>query len=97
MKVICDKCKHEFIVEPLTEKIQGDIQRVYFICPKCNEKYISYYLNSKIIQKQLKAKKLLQKMESQYLGTNKYNKYFKEYQELTKEIKQDMQNLKKRF
>ncbi len=97
MKPVCDKCKKEFEIKAQTEKVKGDIRRVYFICPHCGKKYISYYLNSKIEQKQEKINKLLVKLNKYFRGTEKGNKYLEEYEALKKEIKSDMQELKERF
>lgn len=97
MNVTCDECKKEFRVKQEVEKIQGDIRRVYFICSHCNKRYTAYYLNDKIENKQLKANKLIRKMEKYYLNTAEHNKYLKIYKDLAKEIKTDMQNLRKRF
>lgn len=61
-KVICDKCKAEFIIELMkVENIKGDIRRVYFVCPKCGEKYTCYYLTNRIENMQKNTKKLLEK------------------------------------
>lgn len=97
MKVVCDECKEEFEVKQEIEKVKGDIRRVCFICPNCGKKYIAYYLNSKIEQKQEKINKLIVKLNTYFRGTEKGEKYLKEYEALKKEIKSDMQRLRKRF
>ncbi|XZJ40573.1 hypothetical protein ACSXCW_02705 [Clostridium perfringens] len=95
--VKCDKCKKEFEVRQEIEKVKGDIRRVYFICPSCGEKYIAYYLSNKIEHKQEKIKKLVLKLNKYFKGTEKGEKYLVEYEDLRKEIKLDMQELKERF
>ncbi|XZL50383.1 hypothetical protein ACSXBO_07355 [Clostridium perfringens] len=71
-KVICDKCKEEFIIELKMENIKGDIRRVYFICPKCGEKYTCYYLTNRIENMQKNTKKLLEKFLE---GKGRYEEY----------------------
>ncbi|MCR6515306.1 hypothetical protein M4I33_10545 [Clostridium sp. LY3-2] len=93
----CDKCNFEFEPKQEIEKVKGDIRRVYFICPNCGKKYIAYYLSSKIEQKQDKIRKLIVKLNTYFKGTDKGKVYLKEYESLNKEIKEDMQNLRKRF
>ncbi|MGL4572007.1 MAG: hypothetical protein ACRCVJ_13185 [Clostridium sp.] len=93
----CDKCNFEFEPKQEIEKVNGDIRRVYFICPNCGEKYIAYYLSSKVEQKQDKIRKLIVKLNTYFKGTDKGEMYLEEYDSLNKEIKEDMQNLRKRF
>lgn len=62
----CNKCKHKFRISKLaTEKVKGDIECVYFTCPKCNEKYISFYTNDYIRHRQDEIKRLKKEMEAE--------------------------------
>lgn len=97
MQVVCDECKKEFEINQQVERVKGDIRRVYFICPHCKFKYISYYLNSKIEQKQEKIRKIANKLSKYVKGTPNGDKYWKLYEGLKKEIKKDMDILKERF
>lgn len=97
MQIICDECKKEFEIKQQIEKVKGDIRRVYFICPHCNKKYISYYVNSKIEQKQEKVRKIAKKLSKYVKGTPNGDKYWKLYEDLKKAIKKDMDLLKERF
>lgn len=93
----CDKCNFEFEPKQDIEKVKGDIRRVYFICPNCGEKYIAYYLNSKIEKMQERTTKLFKRWR-ETCGTNEKNK--ERYDRAIKsqqETKSEMQRLRKRF
>ena len=48
-KISCDKCGEEFVIKELiTETVERDIKKTYFVCPKCKEQYITHYSNLKI-------------------------------------------------
>lgn len=51
-KVVCDKCQKQFKISIKKQKIEDDIERVYFVCPKCKEKYTSYYSDDEIKDRQ---------------------------------------------
>lgn len=62
----CNKCKHKFRISKLiTEKVKDDIECVYFVCPKCNEKYISFYTNEYMKARQEKIKQLKAEIETE--------------------------------
>lgn len=97
MNVNCDYCKKDFEAKQEVENVKGDIRRIYFICPHCNKKYIAYYLSNKTEQKQEKLNKLVAKLNIYFKGTEKGDKYLVEYENLNKEIKTDMQNLRMKY
>lgn len=96
MIVNCNKCKKDFEMNVLTETVKGDIERVYFICPYCNEKYISFYLNSKIKKKQCEIRKITEQLKMvNSIGTKL--KLQKRFKQLNNEIGTHMKELKERF
>ncbi|HAT4306259.1 TPA: transglycosylase [Clostridium perfringens] len=96
-KPVCDKCNKEFEPEQKVEKVKGDIRRVYFTCPHCGEKYTAYYLSSKIETMQKRIQKLIVKLKTYFKGTEKGDKYLAQYEELNKEIKNEMIRLRMKF
>ncbi|WP_200899990.1 hypothetical protein [Paenibacillus larvae] len=54
MKVTCnDGCKREFLVgEVKTKNVKADIEKTYFICPRCGKEYTVLLTDSKIRQDQ---------------------------------------------
>lgn len=54
----CNKCKEVFESKIEVEKVKGDIERTFFICPNCKEKYTAFLTNEKIRNKQDIIKKL---------------------------------------
>ncbi|MHB9909245.1 hypothetical protein [Clostridium botulinum] len=94
MEVYCDKCKNDFEINIKTEKIKGDIERIYFICPHCGENYTSYYLNNRIRTKQEKAREFMSKIKTSINYTERV-KYINKHKKLMNEIKNDMDELKK--
>jgi len=60
MKVICNEgCKNEFIIgEVKTKKVQADIEKTYFTCPRCGKEYTVLLTDSKIRQDQQRLKEL---------------------------------------
>lgn len=58
LKLVCDKCKDEFIVWTIgAEIVKGDIWKHGYQCPYCNEEYITHYTNEKIRELQSQGKK----------------------------------------
>lgn len=58
LKVSCDNCKKEFKLKFQIKKIKDDIERVYFVCPKCKKEYTCYYTNDLIKDKQNQLREL---------------------------------------
>ncbi|MEV2911411.1 hypothetical protein ABNF65_23095 [Paenibacillus larvae] len=60
MKVACnDGCKKEFIIgEVKTKNIKEDLEKTYFICPRCGKEYTVLLTDSKIRQDQQRLEKL---------------------------------------
>jgi len=49
--VECDECKHSFKLKPSkikTEKVGEEVERTYFICPKCKYKFIVMYQDNEV-------------------------------------------------
>lgn len=97
--LICDNCKDEFTMEVKEELVKDNISKVYFTCPHCDKEYISYYTNALIKVKQKKMRNIVKKQKKARgkQDINRSNKLYKQYQKLKKEIKKDMDNLKKRI
>ncbi|MEV3587142.1 hypothetical protein ABNE08_20330 [Paenibacillus larvae] len=60
MKVTCnDGCKREFLVgEVKIKNVKADIEKTYFICPRCGKEYTVLLTDSKIRQNQQRLEKL---------------------------------------
>ncbi len=92
----CDKCKESFERKIEVEKVKGDIERTFFICPNCKEKYTAFLTNEKIRNKQDMIEKLwLNFIKSKFIGeqviiSEKMNK-------LHKEIENEMSRLERRY
>ena len=74
MLVTCDGkdgCKKEFNIDRLeVEKLDNDIEKIYFICPHCGKEYISFYTDRHIRKKQelirgLKSKSAIEEMKKE--------------------------------
>lgn len=50
MKVTCNEsCNKTFaLTKFLTQKLDGGIEKVYFVCPHCLHQYVAYYTNAEI-------------------------------------------------
>lgn len=96
MIVSCDKCGENFEVINKEEKITGNIKRVYFKCKHCGEKYNAYYTDASIRKKQAELNKLRTKAK-RCKGEETYKKLENKFNKLSLEVKQDMQNLRKKF
>lgn len=93
----CDKCKKEFIIEVKTEKLEGNIERVYFTCPHCGEDYTSYYTNVLVQIKQRKVKELADKFEKERgKSPRQAEKTFRQYQKAKEAVGEEMEKLRKR-
>lgn len=44
-KVYCDDCNKEFKIKIRTQKVKDDVEKVYFVCPKCKTEYECYFLH----------------------------------------------------
>jgi DNA-directed RNA polymerase subunit RPC12/RpoP len=97
MIIKCDDCHKEFEMKQESERVEKDIRRIYFVCPHCSKKYIAYYLNSKIEQKQDKIRKISSKLNSCISKLAKADNLKNEFETLKKEIKYDMQKLKEQY
>ena len=95
--VFCDKCKKEFVISVKTEKLEDNIERVYFTCPHCDKQYTSYYTNVLIKKKQAEMRDIQEKIRV-FRGTNpnKAMNFYKQYEKLKKELAKDMEKLRKR-
>lgn len=57
-KVKCDSCNKEFEIKLQVKKHPGAVEETYFICPKCKERYVSYFTDKDIRAKQKQINKL---------------------------------------
>ena len=50
MKVTCNEsCNKTFaLTKFLTQKLDGGIEKVYFVCPHCQHEYVAYYTDAEI-------------------------------------------------
>lgn len=98
-RVACDKCKKEFEVERQVEKINDDLDRIYFVCPHCQAEYTYYYIDSDIRAKQVRGATL----QCNYIKAVKEkdmkqaDKLFDMIYKLAEEIKYDMERLKQKY
>lgn len=97
--IYCDKCKNDFEIKVETERVKDDVKRIFFICPYCKAKYISFYLNSRIEGKQEKIRKIVDKIKKNKnsFDIDKGKKLLKQYEELKKEIGSDMKILREKI
>ena len=78
MKVTCNESCHKTftLTKFLTQKLDGGIEKVYFVCPHCQHEYVAYYTDAEIrgLQEQIRKvdgqavkvqKRLSQKMFNQ--------------------------------
>lgn len=94
--IVCDICKKEFALKPITKKHIDGINEVYFKCPHCSEKYISYFTNKNIRIKQ----KNINKMWEIYRNTKTQEEVVEMVEKidiLKATIKAEMENLKKKM
>ena len=94
--IVCNKCKESFERKIEVEKVKGDIERAFFICPNCKEKYIAFLTNEKIRNKQEKIKKLWFKF-SRAKGIGEQVMISKKINKLSEEIKKDMKYLESKY
>lgn len=95
-KVVCDKCNKKFEIKLKTRNLPLGIEEVYFICPHCKEKYVSYYTDESIREKQKKINGMYE--EYRKAKTQKETiKMVEKIDSMKAEIKADMVELKKRM
>lgn len=62
IKVVCDDCGQEFIINGLEEKYIGSMLTTkYFVCPKCGRKYVIGVFDNKRRRLEREYKDLMQK------------------------------------
>lgn len=86
-KVVCDKCNKEFKIALKTRKLPEGIEEVYFTCSHCKTKYVSYYTDESIREKQREINNMYEEISK---ITDKINK-------LKVKTKADMEELKKKM
>jgi hypothetical protein len=95
-KVVCDKCNKKFELKLKTRKLPLGIEENYFICLHCNTKYVSFYTDESIREKQKKINKMWkdyrQLRDPAAIADMAIN-----ITELKAEIKADMEELKKKM
>jgi transcription initiation factor IIE alpha subunit len=94
--VVCDKCNKEFKITAKTRKLPLGIDETYFTCPHCKTKYISYYTDESIREKQTEINKLWDKYRKLKDGKEMV-KMIEKINYMEAEIKADMENLKKKM
>lgn len=95
--VKCDQCKNDFVVGELKHAPSvNEIQRVYFSCPHCQADYTAYYTNQAIRERQAEINELNEKLHNAKSDKMK-DKYSEEIETLTKQNKQEMEQLRKQI
>lgn len=94
--IVCNKCKESFERKIEAEKVKGDIERTFFICPNCKEKYTVFLTNEKIRNKQEKIKKLWFKF-SRAKGIGEQAIISKKINKLNEELEIEMRYLEQRY
>lgn len=97
--VKCDECNHEFKLKPKivkVEKINDEgVERHYFLCPKCNHRYIIMYQDQEY-RDNLKEMEIIRQKASE-LRTydmrydrllDQHNRYSNRNMEISKKYKQ---------
>lgn len=95
-KVVCDKCNKKFEIKLKTRKLPLGVEEVYFICSHCKEKYISYYTDESIREKQKKINEMWTKYRKLRNPVEIANMAL-EIGNFKKEIKTDMEELKRKM
>lgn len=55
VKVVCNGCGAEFIMNPQKKKFPDGIEISYFVCSECGEKYV-YLVTNAELRKQIKSR-----------------------------------------
>lgn len=95
-KVVCDKCSKKFEIKVKTRKLPLGVEEVYFTCPHCKEKYVSYYTDPEIREKQKKINKIHEDYRRAKTGED-IIKMLRTINAMKAEIKSDMEALKKKM
>lgn len=96
----CDTCGKEFEVTGFeVEKVKGDIEKTFFSCTHCGEKYTGFYTNNWIRFNQQKLRDLQKKYNIAWAfrDVSQAQSLFNQIQDLTKRNGEEMQNLRLRF
>lgn len=58
MQVVCDAgCKQQFDVKGLLQSnLTGGVKKAFFVCPHCQQQYVSYYTDKEIRKLQEKVR-----------------------------------------
>lgn len=93
MEVKCDSCRKDFEIV-LTKEKRNEIEKILFICPHCNKKYITHYEDQKIkaLREKIKELKSLQE-KNRGKDFNIALDCFNEQQRIKREIKERMEHL----
>lgn len=96
MKVICDNCKREFETsrDMLKERYLGAmITEIYYICPKCEKKYLVCLQNIKTRELKRRIDKLKEAIRYKQYNNYKVIPEVIEVDKLVKELKKEMDKL----
>lgn len=95
-RVVCDKCSNEFELKLKTKKHINNIEEIYFKCPNCGEKFVSYFADKSIRLKQKKINKLWE----EYKKAKNQEEVVKVAEKIAvfkAEIKADMEELRRKM
>lgn len=73
LKIYCDKCRFKFKLKPKnihTESVTEKVERSYFKCPKCREKYIISYSDDEMKENISRMKELQLEIEKDKFEPN---------------------------
>lgn len=95
-EVVCNKCGKKFEINLKTRRLPLDVREVYFICPHCKEKYVCYYTDPQIREKQKEINKMQDECWKIKSPAEKADMELR-IMRLKDEIGADMEELKKRI
>ena len=98
MKVTCNESCHKTftLTKFLTQKLDGGIEKVYFVCPHCQHEYVAYYTDAEIRGLQEEIRKVdRQSVKAQkQLSQKMFNQLTWRHAMLQKKIKDKMAGLR---
>ena len=98
MKVTCNESCHKTftLTKFLTQKLDGGVEKVYFVCPHCLHEYVAYYTDAEIRELQEQIRKIdRQTVKAQkQLSKTMFNQLTWRHARLRKEIAEKMAGLR---
>lgn len=93
--VKCNRCRNDFVIGELKQAPSvNEVECVYFSCPHCQADYTAYYTNQAIRDRQAEINDLNEKVSNAKSDKTR-DKYIEEIEALTKQNKQEMEQLRK--